>query len=184
MKKKNALLLRLLCSDCLSWQSLCATSPFKFTSSFSPPHMDQAQKSEPGSSQPGRQGISGHASSESAYRHHQHGALDDILNMEQVEAADHAIIRTESHKQADFDSQRFPTSGGLSKADTLSEGLLCERGFGGRVRLHGRLMRAPEHVKVTNVELFYDLVFVYASKSRSSLCVVQTRGRSLLLVAH
>lgn len=118
--------------------------------------MDQARTPDPGSSLD----LSGQ---DHQHQHH-HNVFDDVLNTEQVEADDAAIIRAEAaQNQADFDSQGFPTTGGLSKTDTLSGTL--DEGFGGKIRLHAKLLRAREHAKVTNVELFFDLVFVYASKS-------------------
>jgi hypothetical protein len=97
--------------------------------------------------------------------HHHHHAFDDVLNTELVDATDAAIARAEAQPQADYDSQGFPSPGGLSKSDTLSEDPLLESGLGARLRCHAKILRKREFSKVTNVELFFDLVFVFASKS-------------------
>jgi len=62
----------------------------------------------------------------------------------------------------------------LSTSNTLS-GSTENGGIGSKVRLHAKLLRKREHgAKVTNIELFFDLVFVYASKfqwcQRGRLC--------------
>lgn len=61
-----------------------------------------------------------------------------------------------------------------STSHTQSESAENE-GIGSKVRLHAKLLRKREHgAKVTNIELFFDLVFVYASKGHdgSNHCVV------------
>ncbi|KAF9285290.1 hypothetical protein BGZ68_003979 [Mortierella alpina] len=100
---------------------------------------------------------------------HGHNAFDDMLNTELVAQDDCEIARAEraeradDQKQADFGSPGFPTPGAFSTTNTLSDPPSYEAGFGGKVRLHAKLMRPREAAaKVTNVELFFDLVFVYA----------------------
>ncbi|CAO3565361.1 unnamed protein product [Mortierella alpina] len=102
---------------------------------------------------------------------HGHNAFDDMLNTELVAQDDCEITRAEQteraarardQKQTDFGSPGFPTPGAFS-TNTLSDPPSYEAGFGGKVRLHAKLMRPRETAaKVTNVELFFDLVFVYA----------------------
>ncbi|KAF9948823.1 hypothetical protein BGZ70_002045 [Mortierella alpina] len=102
---------------------------------------------------------------------HGHNAFDDMLNTELVAQDDCEITRAEQteraagardQKQTDFGSPGFPTPGAFS-TNTLSDPPSYEAGLGGKVRLHAKLMRPRETAaKVTNVELFFDLVFVYA----------------------
>ncbi|KAG0245757.1 bacterial low temperature requirement A protein-domain-containing protein [Mortierella sp. GBAus27b] len=130
--------------------------------------MDQARHIEAGSSQDvrntsvGKQDNVGHST---AIPTHHHNAFDDMLDLEQVEADDAAIARAEARSHSDFDSQGFPS--GLSRSDSMTDSLLDDKGFGEKVRLHAKLLRTREHSKVTNVELFFDLVFVYAISSIS-----------------
>ncbi|KAF9351375.1 hypothetical protein BGX34_000633 [Mortierella sp. NVP85] len=107
------------------------------------------------------------AVNEQGAHHHHHHAFDDVLNTELVDATDAAITRAEAQAQADYDSQGFPTPGGLSKSDTLSEYPLIDSGLGARLRCHAKILRKREFSKVTNVELFFDLVFVFAISSIS-----------------
>lgn len=70
-------------------------------------------------------------------------------------------------KQTDdtFFTDRTNNGNALSTSNTLSDSAE-NGGVGSKVRLHAKLLRKREHAaKVTNIELFFDLVFVYASKS-------------------
>ncbi|KAG0208396.1 hypothetical protein BGX28_000614 [Mortierella sp. GBA30] len=101
---------------------------------------------------------------------HGHNAFDDMLNTELVEQDDCAIARAEA--QIHFGSPGFPTPGAFSTTNTLSDPPTYEQGIGGKVRLHAKLMRPREGVaKVTNIELFFDLVFVYAISAISETMV-------------
>ncbi|KAG9066608.1 hypothetical protein KI688_012516 [Linnemannia hyalina] len=117
------------------------------------------------------------------HRHH-HNAIDDMLNDEAVEEADQAIERGEEadskHRLGLEDSQNVLTnranssyadSLGLDHTNTLSNPPSYDQTFGNRLRCHGKIMRHHGNNKVTNVELFFDLVFVYAISAISEAMV-------------
>ncbi|KAF9903490.1 hypothetical protein EC991_003773 [Linnemannia zychae] len=122
--------------------------------------------------------------SEQPYQHrHHHTALDDMLNQDAVDQDDEAI--TYAERQADNKrrleleaSQNLPSSGnnagdglGLDHTNTTSDPPSYDQSLGCRLRLHGKIMRHHGNSKVTNVELFFDLVFVYAISSISEAMV-------------
>lgn len=106
-----------------------------------------------------------------------HSALDDVLNEEAVEEVDQAIECAEevdNKRRLELEaSQNVFTNRdhinndadglGLDHTNTLSNPPSYDQTFGNRLRCHGKIMRHQGNSKVTNVELFFDLVFVYAS---------------------
>ncbi|KAG0024622.1 hypothetical protein BGZ80_000473 [Entomortierella chlamydospora] len=109
--------------------------------------------------------------------HHHHNAIDDMLNTEVVEADDVAIAREEARSKGDFDNNN--PDYGLYTTNTLSYPPSYDSGLGNRLRCHAKLMRARERdTKVTNVELFFDLVFVFAM-GRSLAAVIALHGHRL-----
>lgn len=107
--------------------------------------------------------------------HHYHNAIDDMLNEEAVEEGDQAIECAEEadnkHRSELEASQNVLTNRtnnnadglGLDHTNTLSSPPSYDQTFGNRLRCHGKIMRHHGNSKVTNSELFFDLVFVYAS---------------------
>lgn len=109
------------------------------------------------------------------HQHHQN-AIDDMLNEEAVEEDDQAIECAEEadnkHRVELENSQNVLTNRtnnnnvdglGLDHTNTFSSPPSYDQMFGNRLRCHGKIMRHHGNSKVTNVELFFDLVFVYAS---------------------
>ncbi|KAG0228923.1 hypothetical protein BGW42_001876 [Actinomortierella wolfii] len=128
-------------------------------------------------------GYSDHVDSASASsitrpgQHHSHGFLDDTLNLGEVEAGDRALERAEAQSHdgvVDVSGDGVGVGGGgvysitpdtpgaTSRTTLLDSRTLSEQGFGGKVRLHAKVMRPRGMGKVTTIELFFDLVFVYA----------------------
>ncbi|KAK3844557.1 MAG: putative membrane protein [Linnemannia gamsii] len=120
------------------------------------------------------------------YQHqHHHNALDDMLNQEAVEEDEQDITCAEqdadNKRRLEFEASQninYPaTSGsnadglGLDHTNTFSDPPSYDQSFGCRLRLHGKIMRHHGNTKVTNVELFFDLVFVYAISSISEAMV-------------
>lgn len=112
------------------------------------------------------------------HQHHQHyqNAIDDMLNEEAVEEDDQAIECAEeadnkhrleleaSHNVLTNRANSNNTDGlGMDHTNSLSSPPSYDQTFGNRLRCHGKIMRHHGNSKVTNVELFFDLVFVYAS---------------------
>ncbi|GJJ72639.1 hypothetical protein EMPS_04997 [Entomortierella parvispora] len=60
---------------------------------------------------------------------------------------------------------------GLSESNTLSDPIGAVEGGEATQKLYEKLLRSPEQVKVTNIELFFDLVFVYAISAISETMV-------------
>ncbi|KAF9348137.1 hypothetical protein BGX26_000427 [Mortierella sp. AD094] len=128
--------------------------------------MYQAKDSELGTSQDpcasgssGELGISKPSLPAPTHQHH-HNALDDMLNTEVVEADDAAIAREEVRNKGNFDDN---IDYSLYTTNSMSEPPSYDQVLGHRLRCHAKLMRARERdTKVTNVELFFDLVFVFA----------------------
>lgn len=115
--------------------------------------------------------------------HHYHNAIDDMLNEEAVEEGDQAIECAEEadnkHRSELEASQNVLTNRtnnnadglGLDHTNTLSSPPSYDQTFGNRLRCHGKIMRHHGNSKVTNSELFFDLVFVYAISSISEAMV-------------
>ncbi|KAG0275201.1 hypothetical protein BGZ95_009074 [Linnemannia exigua] len=131
-------------------------------------------------------GTSDHIQVQQPYHHqHHHSALDDMLNQEAVDEDDRAITRAEqgvaNKRRLEFEaSQNITTSAtagsnadglGLDHTNTLSDPPSYDQSLSCRLRLHGKIMRHHGNSKVTNVELFFDLVFVYAISSISEAMV-------------
>jgi hypothetical protein len=133
----------------------------------SPPTSDNAGASDPTQVLPSRQ----------QQHQHQHHAFDDVLNEEAVENDDQAIECAEeadNKRRLELESSQNVLTNrdhinnnidglGLDHTNTLSNPPSYDQTFGNRLRCHGKIMRHHENSKVTNVELFFDLVFVYAS---------------------
>ncbi|KAI1296187.1 hypothetical protein EDD11_007517 [Mortierella claussenii] len=104
--------------------------------------------------------------------HHIHqSALDDMLNEEAVDRQDECIVRGESSNKMAQEQEYNPSEYGLSRP-SLSDPPSYTEGFGYRLRCHGKILRHRDRdTKVTNVELFFDLVFVYAISSISETMV-------------
>ncbi|KAG0211990.1 hypothetical protein BGX33_003949 [Mortierella sp. NVP41] len=122
------------------------------------------------------------------HQQHHHSALDDVLNEQVVEEEDEAITRAEeadTKRRLEFEaSQNIVTANatnmsnvenndglGMDHTNTLSDPPSYDQSLGCRLRLHGKIMRHCGNSKVTNVELFFDLVFVYAISSISEAMV-------------
>ncbi|KAF9147875.1 hypothetical protein BG015_010424, partial [Linnemannia schmuckeri] len=117
---------------------------------------------------------------------HRHNAIDNMLDEEAVEEGDQAIECAEAAEAAD-NKRRLELEGsqnvltnrnndnvgglGLDHTNTLSNPPSYDQTFGNRLRCHGKIMRHHGNSKVTNVELFFDLVFVYAISSISEAMV-------------
>ncbi|KAF9198904.1 hypothetical protein BGZ49_000146, partial [Haplosporangium sp. Z 27] len=90
---------------------------------------------------------------------HQRDALEDMLNTELVEERDAAIAKEEA-REAGLNKDSYNDLGLYA---TTSYPPSYDSGIGSRMRCHAKLMRQRDRgTKVTNVELFFDLVFVYA----------------------
>ncbi|KAG0319561.1 hypothetical protein BGZ97_001899 [Linnemannia gamsii] len=141
----------------------------------SPPTSDNAGASDPTQVLPSRQ----------QQHQHQHHAFDDVLNEEAVENDDQAIECAEeadNKRRLELESSQNVLTNrdhinnnidglGLDHTNTLSNPPSYDQTFGNRLRCHGKIMRHHENSKVTNVELFFDLVFVYAISSISEAMV-------------
>ncbi|KAF8973428.1 hypothetical protein BGZ46_009907 [Entomortierella lignicola] len=99
------------------------------------------------------------ANSTPSHSTHQRDALEDMLNTELVEERDAAIAKEEA-REAGLNKDSYNDLGLYA---TTSYPPSYDSGIGSRMRCHAKLMRQRDRgTKVTNVELFFDLVFVYA----------------------
>lgn len=57
---------------------------------------------------------------------------------------------------------------GVSESNTLADPTELAVNGDIKQRLYAKLLRSREQVRVTNIELFFDLVFVYASMSKKA----------------
>ncbi|KAF9933984.1 hypothetical protein FBU30_003702 [Linnemannia zychae] len=113
-----------------------------------------------------------------------------MLNIDAVAEEDQAIAQAEEMDNKSY-LRRVAGSNGndIEGIDNFNEKELdgssvnppsYDQTFGCRLRLHGKIMRHQGNSKVTNVELFFDLVFVYAISSISEAMLEHLTWQTVL----
>lgn len=90
--------------------------------------------------------------------------LYDNSTMQRKQTSD-TLFTTRDDLISNLDMNDRNTNNALSESNTLSDPTAFVEGGESKPKLYEKLLRTREQARVTNIELFFDLVFVYASMS-------------------